>query len=261
MVRRIVFLVGVFTAFFLLSGLNRTLAKVDGLAGAWLFESGKGNKVVDASKRGHDGKLVGKVKWTKNGKFGKGLEFDGSESYVEIPDSKDFEFAGDFSIAFWLKSEMPAPGSLGIVTKGYHDKSNTKPWYLVYFVPAGSMDFYLRNEANNNSRAVGTTKVNDGKWHHLVAMKAGDKVKMIVDGKEDGATAVTGKATYGKHDYPLVFMAHYFRYVEGFLDEVALFNKALSTKEITSIMKGLEAFLSVNGAGKLSIFWSQIKQQ
>jgi hypothetical protein len=123
------------------------------------------------------------------------------------------------------------------------------------------MDFYLRNEANNNSRTVGTTKVNDGKWHHLVAMKAGDKVKMIVDGKEDGATAVTGKATYGKHDYPLVFMAHYFRYVEGFLDEVALFNKALSTKEITSIMKGLEAFLSVNGAGKLSIFWSQIKQQ
>ncbi|HIA68573.1 TPA: LamG domain-containing protein [Candidatus Poribacteria bacterium] len=108
------------------------------------------------------------------------------EAYVEIPDSDNFEFSGDFFIALWLKSEMPAPGSLGIVTKGYHDKSNTKPWYLVYFVPAGTMDFYLRNEANQNSRAKGKTVINDRKWHHIVSMKAGNKVKVYIDGKEDG---------------------------------------------------------------------------
>ncbi|MAE17894.1 hypothetical protein CMK12_02970 [Candidatus Poribacteria bacterium] len=110
------------------------------MVGAWLFDEGKGESVGDSSSNKNAGELIGNVKWSKSRKFGGSLEFDGTEGYVEVPDSDNYEFAGDFSIAFWLKSEMPAPGSLGIVTKGYHDKSNTKPWYLVYFVPAGSVD-------------------------------------------------------------------------------------------------------------------------
>jgi len=188
------------------------------------------------------------------------LEFDGTEGYVEVPDSDNYEFAGDFSIAFWLKSEMPAPGSLGIVTKGYHDKSNTKPWYLVYFVPAGSVDLYLRTKDNKNSRAKGAIKVNDGKWHHIVTMKRGKKFQVYVDGKKDGeADAVDAK--YGESDLPLVFMTHYFRYVKGALDEVVIFNKALSEGEISDLMKGFQSGTAVEANVKLPTIWSRIKNQ
>ena len=65
----------------------------------------------------------------------------------------------------------------------------------------------------------------------------GKKVQVYVDGKKDGeADAVDAK--YGESDLPLVFMTHYFRYVKGALDEVVIFNKALSEGEISDLMKG-----------------------
>ena len=149
---------------------------------------------------------------------------------------------------------------MGIVTKGYHDKSNTKPWYLVYFVPAGSVDLYLRTKDNKNSRAKGAIKVNDGKCHHIVTMKRGKKVQVYVDGKKDGeADAVDAK--YGESDLPLVFMTHYFRYVKGALDEVVIFNKALSEGEISDLMKGFQSGTAVEANVKLPTIWSRIKNQ
>ena len=59
-------------------------------------------------------------------------------------------------------------------------------------------------------------------------------------GRKTGKTDLASKAKYGKNDYPLVFMAHYFRYVEGLPDDVAIFNRALTEGDIAKIMNGLK---------------------
>ena len=59
-------------------------------------------------------------------------------------------------------------------------------------------------------------------------------------GRKTGKTDLASKAKYGKNDYPLVFMAHYFRYVEGLPDDVAIFNRALTEGDIAKIMDGLK---------------------
>ena len=77
-------------------------------------------------------------------------------------------------------------------------------------------------------------------------------------GRKTGKTDLASKAKYGKNDYPLVFMAHYFRYVEGLLDEVAIFNRALTEGDIAKIMDGLKQnVLSVSVKDKLptQFFW------
>ena len=50
------------------------------VVGMWLFDEGKGNTAADSSENGNDGKFENDPKWTKDGKFGSGLEFDGNES-------------------------------------------------------------------------------------------------------------------------------------------------------------------------------------
>ena len=236
---------------------------IDGLVGAWLFDDNSGNKVIDSSEKGHDGELVGNAKIDKNGKIGSAVSTDGTEAYVMIPDHEDFKFKGDFSIVCWFQNEtLPADNS-GIVTKGYHKPSggaggDSKPWYLVYYITTGTVDFYLRDTKGANSHAIGKTAINDNKWHHVACMKAGNKVKVYIDGKDDG-TADAVDDVYGNNDQPLVFMVHFDRWLKGMIDEVAIFNRAISDKEITQIMGGLKNTLAVAPKGKLAVTWGQLK--
>ncbi|MGQ9609295.1 MAG: LamG domain-containing protein [bacterium] len=242
---------------------GQAFCAMEGLVGAWLFDDDSDQKAIDASKRGHDGKYIGNAKKDKNGKFGSALICDGTEAYVMVSDHDDFEFDKDFTIVCWFKNSVPPSDHSGLITKGYHRPAgsggNSKPWYLVYFLKTGTVDLYLRDTKDTNSRAMGKTLINDDKWHHVAAMKEGNKVKIFVDGQEDGvADAIDAK--YGQNDQPLVFMVHYDRWINGMMDEVALFNRALKTNEINQIMKGLsQSVLSVSPKDKLAINWCKIK--
>jgi len=54
--------------------------------GVWLFNDGKGNIAKDASGKGNDGTLKNGPAWI-DGKFGKALQFDGVDDYVDIADT------------------------------------------------------------------------------------------------------------------------------------------------------------------------------
>jgi len=273
-----------------------SLSAIDGLVGAWLFDDDSGNKVIDSSERGHDGELVGNAKIDKNGKIGSAVSTDGTEAYVMIPDHEDFKFKGDFSIVCWFQNETTPNDPSGIVTKGYHKTAanggDAKPWYLVYYLNAGTVDFFLRDTKGGNSHAIGKTAINawylvyylnagtvdfflrdtkggnshaigktainDGKWHHVACMKAGNKVKVYIDGKDDGSADAVDDV-YGNNTQPLVFMVHYERWLKGMIDEVAIFNRAISDKEITQIMGGLKNTLAVTTKDKLAVTWGQLK--
>jgi len=56
-----------------------------------------------------------------------------------------------------------------------------------------------------------------------------------------------------------VFMVHYDRWFKGMIDEVAVFNKALTDKEINSVMNGLKMAMAVDPKGKVASTWGYIK--
>lgn len=236
---------------------------MDGLVGVWLFDEGSGNSAKDSSGKGHDGELVGKATYDKNGKYGSAITCDGTEAYVKVPDHADFVFKGDFTLCCWfLNDGVPPADNSGIITKGYHTTSanggDAKPWYLVYFMKGGPVDMFLRDTNAINSRAVGKTPVNDGKWHHVIGSREGNKVKIYIDGVEDGSADAVD-ANYGGNSLPLVFMVHFDRWIKGLIDEVAIFNKALSAKEIGTVMNGLKGVMAVEAGGKLASKWGQLK--
>ena len=72
-----------------------------GLACAWLFNEGTGEKINDSVGSNH-GQIEGDLKWV-DGKFGKGLEFAGAgDSYVSIPHD-DIHDADPYTITAWTK--------------------------------------------------------------------------------------------------------------------------------------------------------------
>ena len=58
----------------------------DNIMGMWLFNEGQGDKANDSSGNGNDGKVIGGAKWV-DGQFGKALEFNGTDAWIEVQHS------------------------------------------------------------------------------------------------------------------------------------------------------------------------------
>ena len=69
------------------------------IVGVWLFDEAGGKVVNDASGNGHEGQIVGAVKWGK-GKFGAALAFDGGNVTIPHHDSMNLI---QFTITAWIK--------------------------------------------------------------------------------------------------------------------------------------------------------------
>ncbi|MCG9127498.1 hypothetical protein JT359_07875 [Candidatus Poribacteria bacterium] len=80
------------------------------------FNDGTGDVAKDAFGKDNNGKIHGGAKWV-NGKFGKGLELDGTDDYVEIAHDDSLMVSGKHTIAHWCKLTSVPAGGMGVVTK------------------------------------------------------------------------------------------------------------------------------------------------
>lgn len=241
-----------------------SLAKIDpaNITGMWLFDEGKGGSATDASGNGNDGEIHG-AKWV-DGKFGKALEFDGVSNWVEVPHSNTVGFkAGvSFTITCYFKGSKVG-GSL--VGKNYEDTSQVVPWYLLWNGGGDNkVTLYLRDSASTSFRADGTSEIGDDKWHFVVGRADADagKASIWIDGKMEAEVDFNEKDGYGTGEGVFHIARHYDRYTEGIIDDVAIFNVALSEEDMDALMNdGVETAAAVDPANKLATTWSRIKQQ
>lgn len=231
------------------------------IRGMWFFDEDSGNVAIDSSGNKNDGTIHGAKR--VNGKFGKALEFDGTDNWVEVPhsDSVAFEKGVSFTITVHFKGTKIG-GSL--VGKNYEDTTEARPWYLLWNVGSGNkVSLYLRSNAGQNSRVDGTSELGDDEWHFVVgrADAQSKKVSIWIDGKMENEGSMVTDDGYGTSDGVLHFGRHHNRYTAGIIDEVGLFSIALSEDEMNTIMNhGLEQAAAVEPINKLTLTWANLKR-
>ncbi len=111
-------------------GTSSAAINPENITGMWLFNEGTGNTAKDSSGNKNDGKINGGAKWV-DGKFGKALEFNGSDGWVEVPhsDTVSFKKGVSFTITVHFKGTKVG-GSL--VGKNYEDKSQALPQEVIW---------------------------------------------------------------------------------------------------------------------------------
>ena len=234
----------------------------DNIMGMWLFNEGNGNTAKDSSGNGNNGKIHGGAKWV-DGVFGKALEFDGADDWIEVQHSDTVAFKKGVSFTITLHYKGSAVGG-SLVGKNYEDKTQAKPWYLLW---NGGGDkkvaFYLRTTADKNSRLDSTIDVADDKWHFIAAIAdaGAKKISLWIDGKKNGEKALDTTEGYGTSNGVFHIARHFDRYTKGIIDNVGLFNVALSENEMNNIMEnGIEEAAAVDAIGKLTTTWANIKR-
>ncbi|MGQ9611134.1 MAG: LamG domain-containing protein [bacterium] len=239
--------------------INSAYSRIDpkSIMGMWLLDEGSGEVARDYSGNKNDGKIIG-AKWV-NGKFGKGLEFDGS-SHVEIPASKTTDDClNGFTYLIWVMPTANPPNqNTRLIERDWHNPT----------IQIGPSDFYGSIAVNSDQSK---TNVRGGKW----VMKEWSFVALTYDGSVislyvDGEMVKDLKV--GKPDVATVAPAPHQNAIwlaswkapgwdfRGVLDEACVFNVPLDSDDIKSIMNnGLQKATAVFSIDKKTITWAELK--
>ncbi len=75
---------------------------------------------------------------------------------------------------------------------------------------------------------------NDGNWHNIVAVKTSSQLILYVDGVASSINLYEdGK--FGTNNHSLIIGDRYNRYFNGTIDDVRVYNRALSSNEVTAL--------------------------
>ena len=200
----------------------------DGLVGYWNFDDGT---ATDQTQFSNDGTIYGNAQRTQ-GISGQGLLFDGENDYVTIPDSNSIRISGDITISAWIKtSELRYLDP--IISKGPGDHS------FGYYLGTGTgypphqASFQLHPTGEQGFDLHSVETLSAGTWYHIVGTRSGTTAKIYIDG-ELSNTVTCFSGPIRTNTYPLDFGAHYSysALFKGVIDEVRIYNRALSPSEI-----------------------------
>ncbi len=202
---------------------DSALSKEPELIAQWPLDESSGDVVHDVIG-GNDGEFVGgTLEWVP-AKFGNGLQFEGKAGqYVEIPRAAELD-AESVTLMAWVNVKA-LTGRQEIVS--YVDS-------YVIRIDNGVFNGHIF-QGGAWPTASGKTPVETDKWYFVAMTYDSKDVKVYVNGELDGTIAAPGQIDY--QDFPLCF--GYFPadagqswWLNGVLDEVEIWNKAMREEEI-----------------------------
>lgn len=228
----------------------------EGLVGHWKFNETSGATASDSSDNGNDGTLNGDPQWV-TGYFGGGLEFDGAGDEVNVPYSPSLN-PEQFTACLWANV---APGSTGHRAAISCRDDGPQRGYIIYAEPGNTWQFWIGVGAGGVTwNPAQGPAVNLGEWTHLTAVYSDGEQKLYVDGELAGEA--TGALNINTAQELLIGAGaneatHQFLFV-GNIDDVRVYNRALTEEDIAQVMEGEDA-TAVSPSGKLATTWASIK--
>jgi len=200
------------------------------LVGWWKFDEGSGTVALDMSGHGNHGALQGDPQWV-SGRDGGALEFDGAGDYVDCGNSPSISPTTELTVMAWIKVNPWTKTWEAILAKGDNSYrlSRSGSGNATHFGCGGTSGNYFD----------GSVVVTDNEWRHVAGVYNGASMIIYIDGVEDTRIPSTGSVTASANN---LFIGENSgaagRHITGLIDDVRLYNKALTVEEIAEAMRG-----------------------
>ena len=206
-----------------------------GLVAAYSFDEGSGPTATDVSGSGNHGTLTGAT-WTTAGKFGGALAFNGSSSWVTVPDAPSLDFTTSMTLEAWVYPTKATTWSTILMKE--------QPGDFVYVLYAGASNkppaLFLNVSTSVSGEhgivAPGGSTLPSYAWSHLAGTYDGITLRLYLNGTLVASQAFTGLIAPSTGALRLGGDSISGDYFQGRLDEVRLYNRALSASEIQADM-------------------------
>ncbi|MBK6341834.1 MAG: LamG domain-containing protein [Flavobacteriales bacterium] len=208
---------------------------------AWHPFNGNAN---DESGNGHDLTVFGaSLADDRNGVPAAAYSFNGTNNYMNSGNDVDFEIIDDRTLSVWIQPGTTLTDDQGIV--GYVGSSGPL---------AGHAGYYLKRRLPGNgilaayedSALVGSGQYGaawsdaayaSGQWHHLVHWRNGGTTHLYVDGVLQSSSYML-TPYFLNSEFLVGWSGSAGQYFHGEIDDIGLWDRALTTGEIQQIYQG-----------------------
>jgi hypothetical protein len=165
------------------------------------------------------------IPWTTNTYS---LDFDGTNDYLAIGGNSKLEFTGSFSLSAWVKPDLNKTqfvidtSTSGSVGNGYMLRCNSN----------GTVRFWSYSV---NGLLDSTATVSTSSWNHLVAVKDGSSLSLYINAGTPTTRTDSGFNTSNTTNLRIGNSSVLGGYFNGLIDEVSMYNYALSGSQVSSI--------------------------
>lgn len=204
---------------------------------------GKDGKIADAVS-GKNADIIGTVTGCE-GKNGKALHFGTADEYIDF--GRQEAVLGDqFTAGMWVKLDKITPeASQTLLTHGYSGNVAGGIWWL--YSNHGTLNFQLHKGNHKITLGTESAVLRAGQWQYVALTRSGRELKLYVDAKlaasgtipSDTDADTTGigytlkagaEHRNGQNQYNSMMG------LNGSMDEVIVYNRALTREEISSVM-------------------------
>ena len=215
-----------FIGFIFFLSLNFIAYADSSLVASYSFNENSGLTAGDSSGNSNNGS-ISNATWNTGGKYGSALSFNGTNSIVSVNDSNSLDLTTGMTIEAWVKPTTLSSWRSILVKE--------RPNHLVYALYANtdtsrpSGEVYV-NGVNTDVR--GTSQLPINTWTHVAVTFDGSNLKIFINGVQSSTKAVSGSIGISSNSLRIGGNTIWGEYFNGLIDEVRIYNKALTDLEI-----------------------------
>jgi O-glycosyl hydrolase len=219
------------------------------LVAAFGLNEGSGGGVTDASGMGNHG-VIAQATWANAGKYGKALSFNGTNSWVTIPDANSLDLTTGMTLEAWVN-----PSALNSWETVLLKETGNELSYAVYADNNGNDSGGPRRpavwvrQAGTSYSTSGTAQLPLNQWTHLAATYDGSALRLYVNGVLASTLARSGPIDTSTGVLRIGGNAVWGEYFNGLIDEVRVYDNALSQSQIQTDMNTPIGLIASEGFG------------
>jgi len=201
-----------------------------GLVSHWEFEDNYLDSVSSNNGQGINGPFF------VQGKFGKAIQLDGIDDYINLPVSDNLGLINQITLSAWIKTSSST--YQGIIKRGESSSSAITSEYMLSTNSDGEVSLGCGSGNSTFTYAHSNMMVNDGTWHHIAAIvdDENNEIKIYIDGGFDDSGNIHFDIIYKNSNYQFIgTQAGTYRSFDGLIDDVRIYNRALSSSEINEL--------------------------
>jgi len=167
------------------------------------------------------------------------MNFDSASSdYIDVGNPTELQITGALTISAWVKINSTSPAQVCIVSK---DNVTDRSYDLWGRIAADGFPRFVIYNSNTGYSVSGTTDLKDNQWHHIVAVfTPNTSMKIYVDNvlENTNSTSIPSSIDNDPANFEIGRFGYGTYPMDGKIDEVAIFNRALDSTEISALYGG-----------------------
>jgi rhamnogalacturonan endolyase len=218
-----------------------SIAADTSLRGWWKLDETSGTDIGDSSGFANNGIATNGPTFVA-GQFGNALRFDGSNDYVALPNNLANSAAG--SVSMWINSGANFTDIAHLFYLSSTSNGNglgAEQELHVNFTTSEQLQFYIKDAATgvNDINIISPAGYANNAWHHVVATwDITGSATLYVDGAVVGSVVHDAANFSGSSVVRLGRPGAGSRFYNGLMDDVRLFNVAISAAQVQALFSG-----------------------